>query len=174
MVITYERRSGEDFLPHSGSFMMQIAEAAFRQAYPTFENTSVLDELRVKEYARLDEQQQVYLDYTGGGLYAESQLREHMELLCCSVFAIGLRPRMELVETLHAPVAEALVNERERRWMLHLFQQGANLTNVDCIRMPNLYAAARFLPTEFLNEPLESPVWKELARLHKADFEEWM
>jgi hypothetical protein len=88
--------------------------------------------------------------------------------------SIGLRPRMELVETLHTPVAEALVNERERRWMLHLFQQGANLTNVDCIRMPNLYAAARSLPTEFLNEPLESPVWKELARLHKADFEEWM
>ena len=35
MVITYERRSGEDFLPLSGSFMMHIAEAAFRQAYPT-------------------------------------------------------------------------------------------------------------------------------------------
>jgi selenocysteine lyase/cysteine desulfurase len=86
MVITYERRSGEDFLPHSGSFKMHIAEAAFQQAYPTFESTSVLDELRVREYARLDEQQQVYLDYTGGGLYAESQLREHMELLCCSVF----------------------------------------------------------------------------------------
>src|SRR5258708_15329242 len=86
MVITYERRSGENFLPHSSSFMMHIAEAAFRQAYPTFESTSVLDELRMREYARLDESQQVYLDYTGGGLYAESQLREHMALLCCSVF----------------------------------------------------------------------------------------
>src|SRR5258708_1598722 len=86
MVITNERRSGENFLPHSSSFMMHIAEAAFRQAYPTFESTSVLDELRMREYARLDESQQVYLDYTGGGLYAESQLREHMALLCCSVF----------------------------------------------------------------------------------------
>jgi hypothetical protein len=80
----------------------------------------------------------------------------------------------ELVETLHAPAAEALVNERERRWMLHLFQQATNLTNVDCIRMPNLYAAARSSLTDFLNEALESPVWRELARLHKADFEEWM
>ena len=37
--------------------------------------------LRAREYARLDAQDQVYLDYTGGGLYAESQLREHLALL---------------------------------------------------------------------------------------------
>ena len=33
--------------------------------------TSALDELRDREYARLDRTGQVYLDYTGGGLYAE-------------------------------------------------------------------------------------------------------
>jgi selenocysteine lyase/cysteine desulfurase len=73
------------FVPHSSSFRMHIAEAAFQQAYPTFESTSVLDQLRAAEYTRLDKQQ-VYLDYTGGGLYAESQLHEHMELPCHSVF----------------------------------------------------------------------------------------
>ena len=31
-------------------------------------------------------QDQIYLDYTGGGLYAESQLREHMALLSGDVF----------------------------------------------------------------------------------------
>lgn len=62
------------------------ALTAFRQNYPTFESTHALDELRTKEYGRLDQVQQVYLDYTGGGLYAESQLDEHMELLRRNVF----------------------------------------------------------------------------------------
>jgi len=43
-------------------------------------------ELRAREYARLDVQGQVYLDYTGGGLYAASQLRDHQRLLADGVF----------------------------------------------------------------------------------------
>src|SRR5436305_4483344 len=86
MAITYETTASIDFLPHFGSLPMHTAEATFRQMYPTFENTSLLDKLRTTEYARLDEQEQVYLDYTGGGLYAESQLREHMDLLHHNVF----------------------------------------------------------------------------------------
>ncbi len=65
---------------------MRQAEQAFRQAYPSFESTSLLDDLRESEYARLDELEHVYLDYTGGGLYADSQLREHFELLRHNVF----------------------------------------------------------------------------------------
>jgi selenocysteine lyase/cysteine desulfurase len=45
-----------------------------------------LDALRASEYARLDAQNHTYLDYTGGGLYAESQLRAHAELLRTHVF----------------------------------------------------------------------------------------
>lgn len=48
--------------------------------------TETLDSLRATEYARLDQQGHVYLDYTGGGLYAEAQLRQHMELLSTHVF----------------------------------------------------------------------------------------
>jgi len=44
------------------------------------------DELRAREYGRLDRQGHVYLDYTGGGLYADSQLREHRSLLENGVF----------------------------------------------------------------------------------------
>jgi selenocysteine lyase/cysteine desulfurase len=62
------------------------AEIAFRRDYPAFDATALLDELRATEYARLDEQGQVYLDYTGGGLYASSQLRDHMNLLNTHVF----------------------------------------------------------------------------------------
>jgi molybdenum cofactor sulfurtransferase len=62
------------------------ALAAFRRQYPTFDATRSLDALRATEYARLDAQEHVYLDYTGGGLYAECQVREHLELLCRHVF----------------------------------------------------------------------------------------
>jgi molybdenum cofactor sulfurtransferase len=62
------------------------ALAAFRHDYPAFEGTRALDDQRASEYARLDTLGQVYLDYTGGGLYAESQLREHMALLSQNVF----------------------------------------------------------------------------------------
>src|SRR5262249_14361689 len=34
-----------------------------------------------RDYARLDRDGQVYLDYTGAGLYADSQIRAHLALL---------------------------------------------------------------------------------------------
>src|SRR5436305_12590251 len=77
------------FMTHSQAAPLAAratALAAFRQQYPTFDATRSLDRLRATEYARLDAQQHVYLDYTGGGLYAESQVREHLELLCSHVF----------------------------------------------------------------------------------------
>lgn len=64
---------------------MAEAFAAFVKAYPSFETTKLLDEWRGSEYGRLDTNKQIYLDYTGGGLYSESQLREHMQLLNTSV-----------------------------------------------------------------------------------------
>ncbi len=62
------------------------AEAAFRRETPAYATTSHLDDLRATEYGRLDRQGHVYLDYTGGGIYAESQVRAHMELLSANVF----------------------------------------------------------------------------------------
>jgi selenocysteine lyase/cysteine desulfurase len=62
------------------------AEAAFRRETPEFATTSLLDDLRASEYGRLDQQGHVYLDYTGGGLYADSQVRAHMDLLRQQVF----------------------------------------------------------------------------------------
>ena len=41
--------------------------------------------LRAREYARLDAAGHAYLDYTGSGLYAESQVRRHAELLQAEV-----------------------------------------------------------------------------------------
>ena len=57
------------------------AERAFLAAFPGFAGTRWVDELRATAYARLDRQRQVYLDYTGGSLYADTQVAEHLDLL---------------------------------------------------------------------------------------------
>ena len=59
---------------------------AFLRAYPTYPTTHIIDDLRATEYARLDVGGHIYLDYTGGGLYAESQLHRHTKLLAEHVF----------------------------------------------------------------------------------------
>jgi selenocysteine lyase/cysteine desulfurase len=59
---------------------------AFLRDHPEYESTNKLDALRAAEYGRLDEQGHVYLDYTGGCLYAASQVRDHHELLSRNVF----------------------------------------------------------------------------------------
>ena len=58
----------------------------FIQAYPAYQSTTALDELRASDYSRLDRNHEIYLDYTGGSLYAESQVRRHQELLLNGVF----------------------------------------------------------------------------------------
>src|SRR4051812_10082662 len=65
---------------------MTAAFRDFRQKDATFDSTALLDDLRTREYGRLDDGNHVYLDYTGGGLYAESQLRAHVDLLRENVF----------------------------------------------------------------------------------------
>ena len=60
---------------------LTAAGADFLRRFPGYAGTAAIDELRARDYARLDALGQTYLDYTGGGLYAESQLRRHHELL---------------------------------------------------------------------------------------------
>jgi selenocysteine lyase/cysteine desulfurase len=50
------------------------------------EPVSALEQLRGGDFGRLDATGQVYLDYTGAGLYGDSQLAEHVELLRSNVF----------------------------------------------------------------------------------------
>lgn len=47
--------------------------------------TEIFHELRAREFSRLDAAGHVYLDYTGSGLYPESLVRAHAELLRASV-----------------------------------------------------------------------------------------
>ena len=88
--------------------------AHFLHDYPAYAGTTALDALRSREYARLDATGQVYLDYTGGGLYAERQLREHLELLSQNVFG---NPHS------HNPTSQAMtcLVDQARAYVLEFF-----------------------------------------------------
>jgi len=69
-----------------GILQVDEAYADFVARYPGYVKTALLDKLRATEYSRLDERRQVYLDYTGASLYAESQLHQHFDMLRSGVF----------------------------------------------------------------------------------------
>jgi len=98
---------------------MEAAYADFAGRYPTYAETVALDRLRATEYSRLDEFDQVYLDYTGGSLFAESQIEEHLKLLRSGVFG---NPHS------NNPTSAAMTRHLEstRRSVLSYFNAGAD------------------------------------------------
>lgn len=58
----------------------------FVRAWPGYGEPDEVARLRSHEYSRLDALGHTYLDYTGGGLYASSQVTRHSELLSSGVF----------------------------------------------------------------------------------------
>src|SRR5512136_1528072 len=57
----------------------------FVRDWPAFESTRAIDDLRAREFSRLDASGHVYLDYTGAGLGGASQVRRHLDLLLGNV-----------------------------------------------------------------------------------------
>lgn len=57
------------------------AFATFSATHPTYAQTEAIDQLRDRDYGRLARERQIYLDYTGGGLHADSQIHAHVKLL---------------------------------------------------------------------------------------------
>ena len=58
----------------------------FKSRTTPFQKNALIDddffnELRKQEYSRLDEHQHIYLDYTGGNLYASCQIDAHHTML---------------------------------------------------------------------------------------------
>lgn len=58
----------------------------FLKKYPDYERTRSIDEIRATDYKRLDDQNHIYLDYTGAGIYATSQVEAHTKLLQGHIF----------------------------------------------------------------------------------------
>ncbi|MCB0707111.1 MAG: aminotransferase class V-fold PLP-dependent enzyme [Saprospiraceae bacterium] len=50
------------------------------------DNDAYFSQLRQKDFSRLDQEGHTYLDYTGGNLYGESQLKAHFKFLSEGVF----------------------------------------------------------------------------------------
>jgi selenocysteine lyase/cysteine desulfurase len=112
------------------------ALADFQRRFGAYASTAALDALRVSEYSRLDRLGHVYLDYTGGGLYAESQLRAHLELLAGSVFG---NPHS------HNPTSQAMTElvEQARAAVLDFF--GAAPAEYTVIFTPNASGALKLV-----------------------------
>lgn len=90
-------------------------EASFRRRFPEYEQTRLIDGLRKTEYARFDRLGHTYLDYTGGGVYAESQLREHLDVLTRRVFGnphSGNPASLEMTELVELARASVLTHFR--------------------------------------------------------------
>ena len=91
----------------------------FLQKYPTYKRTEKIDELRKKDYTRLDAGEHVYLDYTGGGIYAESQIQKHHQLLNENVYG---NPHSENPTSL----ASTHLVEGTREYILKFFNADPN------------------------------------------------
>lgn len=61
----------------SGDILQTNSEEAFIADYPEYASTTLLDDLRATEYAYLDHNKHVYLDYAGAGLAAKAQHQAH-------------------------------------------------------------------------------------------------
>jgi len=57
----------------------------FQDRFPGYARSPALDHLRKREFSRLDSLGHTYVDYTGGGLFGESQVRQHMDFLTGTV-----------------------------------------------------------------------------------------
>jgi selenocysteine lyase/cysteine desulfurase len=121
---------------NAGTEISPTAEAAFLRLHPGYADTAALDELRVRDYARLDSGGHVYLDYTGAGLYAESQLAEHVELLRANVFG-----NPHSVNPTSSAMTELV--ERAREAVLSFF--GASSEEYVAIFTPNATGALRLV-----------------------------
>jgi molybdenum cofactor sulfurtransferase len=121
-----------------------IAEHEFHTAFPQFDAAGTHAELRRSEYGRLDADDHVYLDYTGAGLHAASQIDAHSELL-----------RTRLLGNPHSDNPTSLAStelvDRARRAVSEFFN--APPDEYLCIFTANATAALRLVGEAYRFEP---------------------
>ncbi|MCA9982013.1 MAG: aminotransferase class V-fold PLP-dependent enzyme, partial [Anaerolineales bacterium] len=122
---------------------LPTAEQTFLTQYPHFKNAA-LASLRQTEFGRLDANNQVYLDYTGGGLYGQSQLRQHQKLLNENVFG---NPHSQ------NPTSHAMTElvEQARQYVLHFFN--ASPDEYEVIFTPNASGALKLVGESYPFSP---------------------
>ncbi|XP_073310445.1 molybdenum cofactor sulfurase [Primulina huaijiensis] len=63
------------FTNHESIPSMQESYTQFVEAYPKYDETARIDKIRAQEYSELDVSNHVCLDYTGVGLFSQSQVK---------------------------------------------------------------------------------------------------
>jgi selenocysteine lyase/cysteine desulfurase len=117
--------------------------AEFLAAHPDYAATSHVDAMRASDYRRIDELGQVYLDYTGGSLHAESQVRRHADLLRSAVFG---NPHSGSPSS----AATTAIVERVRRLVLEWFGGGEEYR---AVFTPNATGALKLVAESYPFEP---------------------
>jgi molybdenum cofactor sulfurtransferase len=117
-----------------------VAYREFLERYPEYAGTAALDDLRAADYGRLDREGHIYLDYTGGSLYAESQVRAHADVLAHGVFG---NPHSGSLTS----VATTTLVEQTRRRILSYFNAPAGAYTV--IFTQNATAALKLVGESF-------------------------
>lgn len=120
----------------TASTLSQDANTDILDAYPEYIKTSRLDELRATEYSFLDEQDHIYLDYTGAGLAAKSQYAAHKVRLAGTLFG---NPHSANPTSL---AATAQVQQTRSRVLKHFH---ASPDEYSVIFTPNASGAARLV-----------------------------
>lgn len=92
------------------------------------------ENLRKTEYSILDKQKQVYLDYTGGNLYAQSQVLKHQDLLLNNVLG---NPH----STNPTSLKSTLLVEEARKKIIDYF----NAQNYTCVFTQNASGALKII-----------------------------
>ena len=109
---------------------------------PTIKDSSdsSIQELRQREYRRLDDLGHVYVDYTGGSLYGTSQIARFQEMLADGVFG-----NPHSINPSSAAATELV--DRARADVLRFFN--ASLEDYDAIFTPNASGALRLVGESF-------------------------
>jgi len=103
--------------------MNDTSYVRFLERYPEYRDTATIDALRASDYSRLDQSGHTYLDYTGAGMYGESQVREHARVLASAAFG---NPH----SASRASITTTGLVEETRREVLAFFNATANYTAV--------------------------------------------
>jgi selenocysteine lyase/cysteine desulfurase len=98
------------------------------------------DDLRRREFSRLDLSNHAYLDYTGSALYAESQVRKHHELLASGIFG---NPHSDSTAS---RAATAMIDDARHRLLRFL---GVDDSSHDVIFTANTTAAIKLVAESY-------------------------
>ena len=115
--------------------MYNLAEATFNNFHPDIDYDGLVA-MREQDYTRLDNLNHIYLDYTGGGLYAQSQVQKHMEMLLNGVYG---NPHSS------NPTSQAMtdLDEQSREYVLRFFN--ADPDEYCVVFTPNASGALRLV-----------------------------